>query len=301
MKPRALLLTTVALLANTAAAQHQVDAKRPLVADGLVRIFVPQGSLRIMGWDRDTVQVTGSLDPAAELSIQGGEVGGRRVKLAIEGLPDDGQTRVAQLEVHVPEKSRVWVEGRGAEVEVSGVVGSLELHMGSGGIRVTGSPQEVNAESMSGAIEIAAQATLVRAGSASGVVTLRGVSGDLEVSTVSGNIAVTGGTFQRAKVQSVVGNIQFTGDFDRGGSCTFESHSGKVELFLPATVAADFEVTTFLASVDNDFGAGLPRTPADARRKELSFSTNAGGAQVSIRTYRGGVVLRKVVMKTRRG
>ena len=45
-----------------AAAQQKVDERRPAAANGLVEIENPAGTLRVTGWNRPEVTVTGTLD-----------------------------------------------------------------------------------------------------------------------------------------------------------------------------------------------------------------------------------------------
>jgi predicted membrane protein len=69
--------------------------------------------------------------------------------------------------------------------------------------------------------------------------------------------------------------------------------SGSIDLFLPADVAADFDVSTFSGSIRNDFGPAARRTSEYIPGKELSFTSGKGGARVVAKSFSGAVNLRK--------
>src|SRR2546427_12788190 len=67
---------TVAVLAVTAMAggarAAQVDQRRPAASDGLVEIENPAGSVRVIGWSKAEVAVTGNVGRRASLRLTGG-------------------------------------------------------------------------------------------------------------------------------------------------------------------------------------------------------------------------------------
>ena len=74
-----------------------------------------------------------------------------------------------------------------------------------------------------------------------------------------------------------------------------ESVSGAIELSLPASVAADFTLSTFSGTVDNELGPAIERASGrdNPSEKELSFTTGAGGATVTVHTLSGAIAIRK--------
>ncbi|HEY8470833.1 MAG TPA: DUF4097 family beta strand repeat-containing protein [Longimicrobiales bacterium] len=297
MRTPMLALLCLALSAAGAAAQQQLDHRRPLRADGLVRIHNLVGSTRVIGWDRDSIAVTGMVAKGGRF-FAGGDAGG--VKLGVErGLPeasaplDDSDPAPAHLEVRVPAGARVWVHAASATVEVSGVTGGIDVVTVTGRIRITGAPREAIAESMAGDIVIAAAApTTVRAKSAAGAVALSGGARSASVTTVTGDITVSNGVYERGLFESIDGAIRFEGDLALAGELEFINHAGPVELRLPADVSADFLVNTFRGEVENAFGSYPMRTGPDMRG-ELTFSRGSGGANVVIRTFKGRVSLKE--------
>jgi len=279
----------VALLPGRPASAEQVDERRPAASDGTVEIENPAGSVRVVGWSKGEVAVSGTLGRRASLSLTGGP---RRthVEVEVEGNPHAARS---DIEVRVPAGSRVSVESFAASIEVTDVTGAVTAETVNGSVTVTGST-EVSAESVNGAVEVSGPATRVHASAVNGAVTVRGGRGELDADTVNGELRVTGGgAYDRAHLESVSGAIRFEGDLSRHAVLEAQTVSGELELTLPAALAADFTISTFSGGVNNEFGPAVSRTGRHSPEKDVSFSTGGGGAKVSLETLSGAITLRK--------
>src|SRR5205823_7580635 len=72
--------------------------------------------------------------------------------------------------------------------------------------------------------------------SATGDIVLSGDSEDAGLTTVSGTIRVPTGRFDRARIESVTGAVDFAGTIARGGSLDVDTHSGAIDLRLPRKI-----------------------------------------------------------------
>ncbi len=271
-----LVLLFVLLPTEGALAQRAINERRRTSADGTVKITNAVGSVSVVGWDRDSVAITGMLGEGAErIDFSTNE---RETRIRVLLPSDAHEVGGSALEVRVPRGSHVAVRTSSADIEIAAVNGALDLESVSGGIRVSGRPRMVYAESAGGDVHVDVQAKVVRAKSVGGNVTVRRAMGYVEVSTVSGDAFVEGRSIWEGEVTSVAGSIHFEGDFDSGGSFYFESHSGTIELLLPAQIAADFDLTTVTGGqVVNDFAPSGERT----------FSTGGGGTRIKIKSFKG--------------
>jgi hypothetical protein len=276
--------------APSASAQERIEARRPFNANGSIRIYNLVGTIRVVGWNRDSVAVTGLEGKGAKFFIAGFR---HAIKMGVDVNPELKEAQPSDVEVHVPVGARVWIKGGSTDVEVSGVTGGIDVSVVGGRIRVTGSPRELNADCMDGDIEITGSPEWLRAKTAGGSITLRGSGQDVGLSTVSGRILAVGERFSRARFESVTGDIRFDGDVEPLGGLDFDTHSGTVELHLPASVAANFDVTSIAGTIDNAITAARPIAGREMRGQELHFSTNPSAANVSIRSFKGAVVLRR--------
>jgi DUF4097 and DUF4098 domain-containing protein YvlB len=135
----------------------------------------------------------------------------------------------------------------------------------------------------------------VRAKSASGTIIFRGASSDAAFSTVSGAVKVEGGLFERSKVETVTGNINFSGSLDRSGSFDFDTHSGTIDIAIPDKTPATISVVTIAGTIANNLSKNSPMPGRFGRGAELTMETSSGGgAKVSVRTFKGPVTLRRM-------
>ena len=289
--PRTLVLSMLALLpalATAAGAQAPVERRVLAERDVSLRIFNLAGSVRLIGWDRDSVVVTGTLGKGARLSMGGTP---SAMKLGLEGADDPELAPPAVLEVRVPRTARVWVKTSTAPVTVEGVRGGLDLYTVSGAIAVGGDPRELRAESMDGDVTVTGAPAWARLETATGAVTLRGGGADVGLTSVSGALVLTGGTVERARLETVTGAVTFGSAMVRGGSYDVETHGGRVELAVPAALGVELEASTLHGTIDGPVVGRDTRRGNDGRK--FSLVTGDAGARITIRTFKGPIVLRR--------
>ncbi len=292
MAKHALAVAAVAMFSSVASAQQRIDRRIPLNADASIRVLNLVGSIRVIGWDKDTLAVTGTLAAGAGKFFYFGG-GARGAKLGVD-LPDDASTdQKSDLEVHVPARAKLWIKAATATIEVTDFRGGLDLYSVSGSITVKGAPAQVSAESMDGAIDISGTTPFARVKTADGSIKLTGTAEDVTATTVGGSISVQDEGFQRGRFETVTGDITFTGTVPRGASLTAESHSGKIAIVVPSDVKADFYVSNFQGAIVNELSSARARPVRERGGQELSFEMGLGGADVSARNFKGEVALKR--------
>jgi hypothetical protein len=206
---------------------------------------------------------------------------------------NDRDPKPAKLEVWVPARVRLWIKTATANIDVNDVTGGLDLYVVSGTITVNGNPHELNAEAIDGDIHVAGSPSWLRAKTATGSITFQGASSDVGLSTVSGPIKVDGGIFERAKLETVTGNIIFGGKLDRSGAFDFDTHSGSVDIAIPDRTPVSVSVVTIAGTIANNLSKKTPIPGRFGRGAELTMDLTDGGAKMSIRTFKGPVTLRR--------
>ena len=289
-----ILATTALALAATPGvllAQYKLDEKRSAAPDGLVEIDNGAGTIRVIGWNKPEVTVTGSLGPGAEgLGFSGGP---RRTQIDVETRGNPHGIK-SDLEIHVPLGSRVEISSFAADINVSDVTGSVSAEGVNSSITIAGSTKEVSAQTVNGSVEITGPSTRIHAESVNGAVSVRGASGEVEASTVNGRLDVTGGSFERASLETVSGSLRFEGNLAKEALFDASTVSGSVEIVLPASVTAEFSLTTFSGEIQNELGTTIAkRTSKYTSEKQLEFTTGEGGANISVQTLSGSILIRK--------
>ncbi len=272
------------------AALRRVEARRPLAPTGLIRVWNLAGSVHVLGWDRDSVAVTGTV-PASENFFCGGTPSG--VKCGIDVPPGDaGPSAGADLEVRVPRRSQLWIKSGTASIEVSGFAGDLEAYSVSGAIHVEGALHVLSAESMGGDIDVSGSATTLRVRTASGAVRLTCAAEDASATSVSGGLELAGGRFRRGHFESVDGDIRWHGVPPAGASLDFLSHGGSIELHLPRGTAGDFVVRSYEGRILNELSDARATAARDLAGRELRFTLEPyNGARISVQSFKGPVSL----------
>ena len=273
-------------MAATAGAQERLDRRLPADRDLSLRIFNLTGAVRVIGWDRDSVAVTGTLGKGLRFAM-----GGTRsaMKLGPDRQDEQHPGPPTILEVRVPRTARVWIKTSSAPVTVDGVRGGLDVYTVDGAIEVAGDPRELRAESMDGDITVTGAPAWVRLKTAAGAVDLRGGGGDVGLSSVSGGLTVSGGPVERGRLETVSGPIVFAAAMVRGGSYDFDSHGGRVELRIPPDLGVDLEATTLHGMIDGPVTAGRAR-PAG---RTFSLVSGDAAARIAVRTFKGSIHLRR--------
>jgi DUF4097 and DUF4098 domain-containing protein YvlB len=327
MRAALLVPLLASLYACEAVGQEQVNETIPSSATGQVEVQNIAGSVRVTGWDRNEIRITGRLGEGTErLAVEGG-----RDRTVIRVVVPNGRRNVrnSELEIRVPMQKDVTVRTTSAVIEIDGVVGGLSATSTSGNVDISGSPRQVTAASTSGNVDVDATTRVVRANTTSGNIRISGtaqqsvaaksvsgevqvdartpelstetVSGNLEVNgvsrrasanTVSGDATIRGSRMQYISFESVSGNLHFDGDLVSGAAVNIESHSGSVQLSLPSNVRVNFKLNSFSGDIENAFGPSAQRTSRYAPGRELSFSTGQDGV-VAVRTFSGDITLER--------
>lgn len=281
----------IALAPAMASAQMPVERRAALGADAAVRIQNMTGSVRVLGWDHDSIAVSGTITETKTAQFLF-HASGAGAKLGV--WDEAGETPDASdLEVRVPKGAVVWVKTGSAAVTVSGVTGSLDVYSVSGSIAISGTPREVRAESLSGEVRIEADTRMAQAKTATADITLRGAIDDATASTVSGALTLDLRT-RSGRFESVDGDILWDGGaVDGRTTLDFVTHAGAVELRMPADAVADFVVGTYEGGFDDRLGVTARRTGSSLKGTELRFQLGArdAGGQVTVRSFKGRVLL----------
>jgi DUF4097 and DUF4098 domain-containing protein YvlB len=283
---RLLLLCMLLLLAAPAAAQRPLDARRAAAADGAIRIHNLAGSVRVTGWDRDTIAVTGTVREGSEPFVL--HVSGGNAKLGI--WPGSGEALPSQLEVRVPRRSRVWIKTESADVVVQDVTGGVDVSSVSGAVEVRGAPGELFVETMAGAIDVTVDTRVLRARSAGSDITVRGRVRDAEVLSVSGTVTVENKQVERGRFESVDGSVRYRGGIGRGSSVEFITHSGDIDIALFRDVSARITVSSFQGAVESLLQGRLVQSGGKGNR-QYALTLGDGGADLVVRTFKGRVRL----------
>ncbi len=286
---RLMMVSLAAALAPGAFADTNVNERQQAAPDGVVLVDNATGKLKISGWDKAEVALSGRLGAGAEGVTL--ERHGKRVRLDYDLT--HGSQADADLELSVPAGSTLEISGFDVQTSVDGVRGTLRVETVNGPIKVTAVGGTLELQTVNGAIEVSGTTERVQAEAVNGPVTLTGVSGNVQASTVNGPLIVEGGALTRAELQTVSGPLRVQAALADGALVEAQSVSGSIEFVLPADVSANFHLTTFSGTIVNELSQDAAGTSRLQRHKELTFTTGGGSASVDVETHSGTVRLRR--------
>ncbi|MEX0900058.1 MAG: DUF4097 family beta strand repeat-containing protein [Gammaproteobacteria bacterium] len=249
----ALVALVIATPVSSATEFHQRQAA---AAEGSIDISNVAGSVRVVGWDRNEIEVEGTL---------GGDV--ERVEFTVSG--DRSEVRVhlprrsgsirdgdADLTINVPRGSRVSASTVSAGIHAEGLSGKPELKSVSGDVTVSGTFTAAEVQSVSGAVRVigTGKDARIRAIAISGDVLVSAMDGELKATSVSGTVKVTAAGIRRADLGSTSGGVVFDAPLVADGRYELGTVSGSVRFVVHGAAKARYELQALSGNIRNSFG-----------------------------------------------
>ncbi|MEO6211144.1 MAG: DUF4097 family beta strand repeat-containing protein [Gemmatimonadaceae bacterium] len=269
---------------NTRPTADPVLRARALRSGAPLKMFVPSGTVQLIGWDRDSVVVRGRLPASAQLLLSGTDTAGYKL---IVDQRDGGSMSASRLVIYMPRASQVALKTVDALSNVSDVGGWF--YAVSGSYHIAGTMRSVDVESMSGDIDLDAATPWARAKTGKGHLVIRGSLEDVDASTIGGTLDVATATILHGRFTAVTGDIHYAATIREHSLFEFSTHSGAIDFLLPRDVSARFELSSVEGVIDNGFAQ---LHPAASGVHTLQVSLGTGASDVTVRTFKGTVRLR---------
>lgn len=274
---------------------RSVNETRQVKADADIRIDNLAGTVKVQGWDKNEVRVSGTLGALVQkLQIEGGDSAlDIRVVLPHHSMHDEDCGSCAELEIQVPRGARIEVSTVSADVEASGLTGQVQFGTVSGGATVSSSAARIDLRTVSGDVTVvgSAKGASIDANSVSGTVRISDVDGHVDAENVSGDTKVVSRHISDLKMSATSGNLTFEGTPLKGGNYDLNNVSGDVVLAVGGSPDARFDVSSFSGDIDNSFGPKPTRVSKYSPGMELHFSSGNAGATITARTLSGDIHL----------
>lgn len=284
-----LITSTLACMIAATAIAEEVDETIEASRDGHVVVSNISGEITVEGWNRNSVAVTGTLGRNVKELIL--ERDGDKILVKVKVPRNSGRGIDSDLHISVPQNSSLDVGTVSADIDVTDVNGEQKLHTVSGDVTTEHAGGELKAASVSGDVEVTGDRAdgEINATTVSGDVTVFRVSGEIRAEAVSGEVIVDEGSFSRARLETVNGEITFHAELRDDGRLDIDTVNGGVDVEFAGEVSGKFDIETFNGNIRNCFGPKAERTSKYAPGLELEFSEGRGGARVQIETLNGNV------------
>jgi len=284
-------ITVLGLACTAALAQEEIDERRSVEGPVDLSIENTSGDVTVRGWDRNEVEITGTLGKNVE-------------RLEIVSDEDNFSIRVVQpkgwrnrvgateLNVRAPVASDVRVQAVSSDVEVREVAGELNLRTVSGDITVRDAQDDAELETVSGDIEAKGSVGELEAKTVSGDIFASSITDSAELETVSGEIVVEGEGIDSLECKLVSGNIKFEGTLGESADVELECHSGNIVITLPEYTSASFDCETFSGGIHNAFGVDAEKKSKHGSGRILRYEQGGGDADVEMKTFSGNITIK---------
>lgn len=290
---------------GVAIAQTQINEMRPAAGDVSIGISMVKGSVDVRAWDQPAVEVTGKLNSDSDRL----ELTGTEDQLSVHVVNPNRKPKEANLVIHVPYGASVQVDCTSAAIGVEGVEGDLDLRTVSGKIDAAGTGGRVRVETVSGSIDVEGRPLSVEAKTVSGKLDIlaasdtplrtspdaaRSVRTSMErigASTVSGNIDIESINLTLLECETVSGSIDYIGALAPDGEADLETHSGRIDLQLPAGTPVSLDLNTFSGGIKSDFGGAVDSRSVGPGHS-LEFAGGAGSARIHASAFSGSISVR---------
>lgn len=298
MKTARYLPLLLCLCIGQALADTPINLRHDASPTARINISNIAGSVTVIGWNRDEVQVSGQLgDGAKPLSITGSNT---ELTVKVEAQTGSGwlnwggsqRMHASTLELHVPKAAALNINVISAPLVVDGVDGgSITVNTISGKARINARTPALQVNSVSGGIELAGYAAQADLQTVSGDILAPTLGSNAHLQTISGRIQASGGPWQKFTLSTVSGDVQLTGDLIPDGRLNIDSMSGDVQWQLSAKTSGVLHASSFSGDLRSD--VGTPTKPEHGPGSSLDTQLGDGRGKITIETFSGDLRIRK--------
>jgi DUF4097 and DUF4098 domain-containing protein YvlB len=280
------LLFTAASLGICVCAAHAADSRKEARIDiapgGTVNIVSGGGSIALHSGAGHQLLVSYTVHSAKVEVDQNISANKQRVELLSHALPGEKPTAdeaKVDYDVTVPAGISVNVSTTSAPITAEGISSEIGLSSETGQITVHNiAKSHVHVRSMTAPVSLQ-DVTLSR-------VDIQSTGGTVQLKNVSG---------QRIAVGTTSGNIEYQGDCSGGGDYILTTHSGAIDVTLPATASVDLTARSTTGQVENDFP--LEQKPHNSfvpqQGRSFAGTSNSGSSSVELQSFSGKIRVKK--------
>jgi DUF4097 and DUF4098 domain-containing protein YvlB len=173
-------------------------------------------------------------------------------------------------------------------------------------VNVTTTSAPITADGLSGDIGLSSETGQVtvrnvsrshlRVRSVTAPVTFSNVTlSSVDIQSAGGAVQLSRVTGQRISVGTTSGNIEYHGDCSGGGVYVLTTHSGAIDVTLPPTASVDLSARSTKGSVENEFPLEEKSHNSFTPHQGRSFAgtSNSGSSSVELQSFSGKIRVKK--------
>jgi DUF4097 and DUF4098 domain-containing protein YvlB len=264
------------------AADSRKEARIDIAPGGTVNIVSGGGSIALHSGAGHQLLVAYTVHSAKVEVDQSSSANNQRVELLTHALPGEKPTAdeaKVDYDVTVPAGISVNVSTTSAPITAEGISSEIDLSSETGQITIHNvAKSHVRIRSMAAPVTLQ-DVTMTR-------VDIQSTGGAVQLKNVTG---------QRVSVGTTSGNIGYEGDCTGGGSYILTTHSGAIDVTLPATASVDLTARSTTGAVENDFPLQQKPHTSFVPQQGRSFAgtSNSGSSSVELQSFSGKIRVKK--------
>ena len=303
------IVTAVSCLLLSGQALAATDVTESLSSDNVTNVSINNhsGFINVVGWDKNKISVTGTLDDDAEKLVF--EQKGAQVLIKVEyPRMDNWSAEGSKITVFMPKNIRMKSSGVSSDIHVSNLHGGVEVNTVSGDVLAKNITQNVELNSISGNIESDKLSGKVSLSAVSGDIKDTDSTGRLEIRAVSGEVVINSQAKEvffnnvsgqsklnlaeviELRIRTVSGDLQAKISLNEKALLKASTVSGDLAFTFQQGVDADFSLKS---SVGGDIENNITQDKAEHDEygpgAKLNFQTVNGSALVRVSTVSGNV------------
>lgn len=292
MMKNLILILALSLPGSALLAAQSVDESRPFDPDGRISFTAVTGSYEFVGSSDNRLHISGTLGEDVETMVIEGHAGSWQIELKPYNHRGRGERRgqSSRLVISVPRGVELEARTISAGMNLMDLDGHwVNLHSISGDIVLNNvQPERLNVETVSGGHNLDAGGWgESRLKSVSGNIRAHGLAGRIAVSSVSGQVDVDAVNIEDADLETVSGRIEASLAPAERARINLASHSGRLDLKLPADTPLDLRANTFSGRISSGFGGEVQRGRGPGER--LTHRTGSGQVRVEAQSFSGRI------------
>ncbi|HEY3443931.1 MAG TPA: DUF4097 family beta strand repeat-containing protein [Paludibaculum sp.] len=277
--------------------REDFSSTHKLAPGGRVMLESFNGGVEIIGWEKDSVEVSGTKSASREDVM-------KEIRIDVVSEADSIRIRVirpvehncncgAKFVLKVPKKvilDSITTSNGGIRVE--SITGNSRLKTSNGGIRVWGVDGNLEATTSNASIEVGQFKGAADLRSSNGRIKADGIRGAFDARTSNASIDATVAELDPGRplsLESSNGSITLTLDTWKSNDIKAHTSNSSVNVRLPDKVAADLMLSTSNGSITTDFEI----TTSQFSKTRVVGKLNGGGPRLDLSTSNGNVRLMK--------
>jgi DUF4097 and DUF4098 domain-containing protein YvlB len=278
--------------------QEDFHSSYPLKPGGRVSVETFNGSVEVLGWEKDSVEISGTKHAATKILLDS-------MRIDVVASTDTVRIRVARgserhgsagarFVLRVPFKTELdRVESSNGSLRVESTQGAARLRTSNGSVRASRIEGGIDATTTNGSIELADSSGPAMLRTSNGSIGVSGVRGALEASTSNGRIRAQLADIPAGrpiKASTINGGIELTLDSIRDNDVRASTSNGAIALRVPASTSARVRAQTSNSSVSTDFEI---RMKGVLSKNHMEGTIGDGGSMFDLSTSNGAIKILK--------